>query len=70
MTALTTPDQIAAARLLTLRAMLALEIRGMQRSKAPSAYSIIKRDYGLKGTRESVLKQLNAMRDELLGETK
>jgi hypothetical protein len=70
MTTLSTPDQIATARLLTLRAMLVLECKGMKRSKAPSAYSILKRDYGLTGTRESVLKQLDAMRAELLGESK
>lgn len=70
MTILSTPDQIAAARLLTLRAMLVLECKGMTRSRAPSAYSILKRDYNLKGSRENVLKQLDAMRAEILGESK
>jgi len=70
MTILSTPDQLAAARLLTLRAMLVLECKGMTRSRAPSAYSILKRDYNLKGSRENVLKQLDAMRAEILGESK
>jgi len=72
MTVLTTPEQIDAARLLTLRAMLKLEVLGMSRSKSPSAYSILKKEYGCKGTRQAVLEELNAWRDQLLnqGETK
>ena len=54
MTVLTTPEQIDAARLLALRAMLKLEILGMSRSKSPTAYSILKKEYGCKGTREKV----------------
>jgi len=60
-------NQIEAARLLTLRQMLKLEMRGMSRSKGPSAYSILKK-MGYKGTRDEVLKQLDAWRDEVLGE--
>ena len=37
MTMLTTPTQIEGARLLTLRSMLMLEMKGMKRSRAPSA---------------------------------
>jgi succinylarginine dihydrolase len=74
MTTLTTPDQIEAARLLTLRQMLKLELKGMRRSAAStsrgrSAYAVLK-DMGFKGTRESVLTQLDAWRDNLLGESK
>lgn len=73
MTALTTPQQIEAARLLTLRQMLKLEMLGISKSRGPTAYSILKTQYGYKGTRESVLAQLNAWRDALLtteGESK
>ena len=72
MTVLTTPDQMDMARLLTLRAMLKLEVLGMSRSKSPSAYSILKKEYGCTGTRKAVLEELNAWRDQLLnqGETK
>ena len=61
-----TDKQIEQARLLTLRAMLKLEMKGMQRSRAPSAYSMLK-SMGYKGTREAVLAQLDAQREERLG---
>ena len=66
-----TGHQIEAARLLTLRQMLKLEIKGMSKSKGPTAYSPLKM-MGFEGTRASVLAQLDAWRDELLnqGESK
>lgn len=60
MTILTTPDQIAAFRLLSLRSMLKLEIYGMTR-RGRSAYSIIKQELGLKGSKTRVYDQLSAM---------
>lgn len=67
-----TGHQIEAARLLTLRQMLKLEMRGMSKPRGPTAYSILKSDYGYSGTRESILTQLDAWRDNLLnqGESK
>lgn len=73
MTALTTPQQIDDARRLTLRQMLKLEIRGLSKSRGPSAYSTLKSVYGYKGSREKVLSELDAWRDALLnpqGESK
>ena len=64
-----TGNQIDMARLLTLRAMLKLEMRGMHRSKSPSAYSMLKQ-IGYKGTREKILEQLDAAHNEMLGEVK
>ena len=67
-----TGHQIEAARLLTLRQMLKLELKGLSKSKGPTAYSTLKM-MGWKGTREKVLSDLNDWRDELLapqGETK
>jgi hypothetical protein len=64
-----TGSQIEAARLLTLRQMLKLELKGMSKSKGPTAYSTLKM-MGWKGTRESVLSQLDEWRDSFLGETK
>ena len=61
-----TGNQIDNARRLTLRAMLKLEIKGMGRSRGPTAYSLLKSDYGYKGSRESVLAQLDAWRNEVL----
>lgn len=69
MTMLTTPTEIEGARLLTLRSMLKLEMKGMTRSRAPSAYSMLKQ-MGFKGTREQVLVQMDEIRNQLLGETK
>lgn len=64
-----TGNQIDLARVLTLRSMLKLEIRGMHRSRSPSAYSMLKQ-MGFKGSREKVLAELNEWRDNLLGESK
>jgi hypothetical protein len=66
-----TGHQIEAARLLTLRQMLKLEMKGLSKSKGPTAYSTLKM-MGFEGTRASVLAQLDAWRDELLnqGESK
>ncbi len=60
-----TGQQIDDARRLALRQMLKLEIRGLSRSKGASAYSVLKKDYGYKGTREKVLSELDAWRDAL-----
>jgi hypothetical protein len=57
---LDTPDQIAVARMLTLRKGLQLEIKGMRHS-GRSCYSIIKRDFGLTGTRARVLEQFEQL---------
>lgn len=62
-------SQIEAMRLLTLRSMLELELKGMRRSRPPSAYVIIKRDLGLKGSRENVLAQMDAIANQLLRKT-
>jgi hypothetical protein len=66
MTTLSTPNQIEGARLLTLRSMLKLEMKGMSRSKSPSAYSMLKQ-MGFKGTRAQVLAQMDELRNELIG---
>jgi hypothetical protein len=60
MTILTNPEQIAAFRLLSLRSMLKLEIHGMTR-RGRSAYSIIKSELGLKGSKIRVYNQLSAL---------
>jgi hypothetical protein len=47
--ALTTPDQINAYRLLTIRQGLKAEMVGMRLTrKAPSCLSIVKREFGIK----------------------
>lgn len=58
MSALTNPDDIDLWRLIVLRRALHLEIIGMKRSRGPSAYSQIKREFGFRGAKCNVLKQL------------
>jgi hypothetical protein len=67
MTALTTPGQIDAYRILTLRQMLKLELKGIKRS-GRSAYAILK-DMGYTGTRQQVLDQLDQYREQVLQPT-
>ena len=55
------PDQIEHFRFLTLRQGLKLEIKGLRMSRGASAYAIIKRELGLKGSRISVFNQLSEM---------
>jgi hypothetical protein len=55
-----TPEGIAFFQLCARRGALKLELVGMKR-RGRSAYSICKEVYGLKGNRESVLKQLDEM---------
>lgn len=65
MTVLTMAHHIEAARLLTLRKALQLELKGMQVTRGRTAYAVLK-SMGLKGSRESVLQQLDEWRDDLL----
>jgi len=62
-----TGHQIEAARILTLRAMLKLEMKGMSKSRGPTAYSTLKM-MGFVGTRQAVLDQLDIIRNNLVGE--
>jgi hypothetical protein len=57
---ITKPDDISTFRLLALRSGLKLEIRGMRRS-GRSCYAIIKKEFGLKGTKQEVLEQFDEM---------
>ena len=68
MTILTTPDQIANARLLTLRKALQLEIKGLKMSRGVSVNKMVCQMLGLKtGTkREVTLAELNKVIDEIV----
>lgn len=50
--------QIDRFRLLVLRSALKLEIKGMKK-RGKSAYSIIKQEFNLKGSKQKVLNQFN-----------
>jgi hypothetical protein len=57
---LTEPNLILLFRMKTLRSGLKLEIKGLRRS-GRSFCTIIKKEWGLKGSRESVLEQFDAI---------
>ena len=50
------PEDILLFRMLSQKAALELEIKGV-RKKGRTMYSMIKQEYNLKGSRESVLEQ-------------
>ena len=60
-----TPEGIEAYRILALKGALKLEIAGMK-GRGRSAYSILKSEFGFKGSRQSVLDQLQKIVDETL----
>jgi hypothetical protein len=59
-TQILTGDAITNFRQRVLLSALKLECKGMKRN-GPSAYSIIKREYNLKGTKQKVLEQFESM---------
>ena len=61
------PNEIAFARMATLKAGLKLEMIGM-RKRGQSCYAILKHEYGLKGTKQEVFNQVQAMVDKELGD--
>jgi len=66
-----TGESIMHYRLLTLIQGLKSEIRGMRlTSKGRTCYSIIKSEYGLKGSREKVLVQIQEIMDMIKEEYK
>ena len=56
-----TPELIEGYRLLVLASKLKLETKGLKVSRGPSAYTLIKKEFNLKGNKQSVLDQFNAM---------
>ncbi len=60
MLVLDTPESINAFRLLALKLALGLEMKGLKR-RGRSALSIIKAEFGLKGTAKTVLPQYEAI---------
>jgi hypothetical protein len=65
-----TGGQIPIARLMTLRAGLKLEASGIRMSRGPSALSILKKEFKWKGNREKILKNLNAVIEEMKNDLK
>ena len=63
-------DSIAIARLMTLRAGVKLEARGIRVSKGRSCMAIVKKEFGLKGNRAKVLSFLDEHIMELMNRSK
>ena len=53
-------ESIEMYRLLTMYQMLKLEIKGMKHSRG-SVYALIKKEFGLKGTKQNVLEQFGKL---------
>ena len=66
-----TPNQIALFGMATQISALKLEVKGMKHSRG-SVYALVKRVYGLKGSKQRVLEQLQKLyeerKQEVLGE--
>ena len=57
-----TKNSVNVYRMLTLQQGLAMEMKGMRLTrKAPTCYSIIKKEYGLKGNRQRVFDQFSEL---------
>ena len=64
-TVLDTPEQIEMFRYKTLLKGLKLETLGMQMSRGRSCYSIIKQEFGLKGSKQKVFDQFKLMLEQV-----
>ena len=62
-TIIDTPERINMFRMLTLKSGLKLEIAGMRMNRGRTAYSIIKEEFGLKGSKQKVLDQFISLID-------
>lgn len=56
-----TGSQIDQYRILVLLSALKLEMLGIKRSRGSTAYSILKKEFNLKGDKQSVYNQVSAM---------
>lgn len=63
MTVIDTAEGIARFHFASQRSALRLEIAGLRHSSRRSIYAHVKRVYGFKGSRQSVLDQMQAMLD-------
>lgn len=63
MSALTTPEQIEAYRLATLRTGLRIELRGMRMTRGRTCYAMLK-DMGFTGTRNKVFTDVTIILDK------
>jgi hypothetical protein len=60
-----TPEKIQGFRMLTLSSALKLEMKGMRVYRGKTAYSRIKEEFNLKGSREKVYEQFEEILIEM-----
>ena len=60
-----TPEAIDRFRLVALKGALKMEVLGMRR-RGQSVYSLVKQEFGYKGNKASVLKQLEQKIKEII----
>jgi hypothetical protein len=64
---LDTPEKKELARLIALRSAMRMEVKGFRMTnKAPTAYSILRKEYGFKGSKQNVLDQVSSILDRVL----
>ena len=66
---LNTPDQIHQFRRLMLLRGLKLEAEGFQVKRPPSCYTVVKKEFGLKGNKAKVLEQFTKIVNDMKGST-
>ena len=57
-------DQMLGARLLTMRAGLRMELKGLRMIRGVSCYALVKQETGLKGSKQKVYDQFEVMLKE------
>ena len=63
---LDTPEKQELARLIALRSAMKMEVQGFRMTnKAPTAYSILKKEYGMKGNKQKVLDQVSDLLEQV-----
>ncbi len=67
MATLDRPDQIEAYRIASLKTMLSLEVVGMRR-RGRSAATIVKAEFGLKGSNQKVYDEFICISEQYTGE--
>ena len=60
-----TGEHINTYRLLTLRMGLKAEMRGMRLTRGRSCFAIVKEEFGLKGNKQKVFEQFEALLEKL-----
>ena len=63
-----TGDQVLNARFLTIVMMAKLESKGLTRSRSPSAFTILRKEFGLTGSKADILSAAEEIRQQILGE--